>query len=398
MKSGTPGFNGLRLKEAREARGMSAITLADLIGVTRGAVSQYESNRQSPRPEVMRLISQALNLPPHFFLRPSDTRSRTLFWRCMSAATKAARMRAARRYGWLRDIVAYIQRYIKFPKSAFADVSLPDDPARLTADEIDDAATALRTDWGLGNDGPVSNMVWLLESKGAVVTRCDLLAETLDAFSEWDEFDRANIILGADNRSAARSRFNAAHELGHMLLHKSIRRTAINQNDSFRLIEWQADRFAGAFLMPAAAFADDFYSPSLDALRAMKERWGVSIAAMINRAEELRLIDESQARSLWINLSRRKWKTTEPLDDSTPPELPTFLKRSVALLIEKRLMAPSELAIQLGLSQRDVESLIGLSEGYLDSAEPEVTVLDDAETHHADDSHIIPFPARRAAL
>jgi transcriptional regulator with XRE-family HTH domain len=40
---GTPGFVGDRLREAREARGLSAVSLADLLGITRQAISLYES-------------------------------------------------------------------------------------------------------------------------------------------------------------------------------------------------------------------------------------------------------------------------------------------------------------------------------------------------------------------
>jgi predicted transcriptional regulator len=53
MKPGTPGFVGARLKEAREARFLSAIALADLVGVSRQAISLYENGAKTPGPEVM---------------------------------------------------------------------------------------------------------------------------------------------------------------------------------------------------------------------------------------------------------------------------------------------------------------------------------------------------------
>ncbi len=69
MRSGTSGFVGARLREAREARELTAIALADLIGVTRQAVSQYESGIQTPAPYVMRRIMDVLRLPLQFFWR-----------------------------------------------------------------------------------------------------------------------------------------------------------------------------------------------------------------------------------------------------------------------------------------------------------------------------------------
>ena len=39
MKLGTPGFVGPRLREAREGRGLTAMSLAELLGITRSAIS-----------------------------------------------------------------------------------------------------------------------------------------------------------------------------------------------------------------------------------------------------------------------------------------------------------------------------------------------------------------------
>ena len=58
MKSGTPGFVASRLREAREARALTGIALAEMVGVTRQAISNYEIGRGSPRPEVLKKISQ----------------------------------------------------------------------------------------------------------------------------------------------------------------------------------------------------------------------------------------------------------------------------------------------------------------------------------------------------
>ncbi len=394
MKAGTPGFNGLRLREAREARGLTAVALADLIGVTRGAVSQYETDRQSPAPQTMSQISRTLNLPVHFFLRPLVPKEPAMrFWRCMNSATKAARVRAGRRHDWLREIVFFLRRYINFPLVSFPALGIGDDPTRIDESQIEEFAVESRRFWAINDDEPIANMVWLLESKGAIVCRCELEAATLDAFSEWDASGgRPYIVLGSDKQSAARSRFDAAHELAHVVLHKDIKGADLGRPGSFKLIEDQAHRFALAFLLPAAPFSEEFYAPSLDALRSMKERWGVSIAAMIIRARQLGLVSESQERNLWINMGRRKWRTREPLDDKMPVEQPRFLRKCIDLLIKRGITAPNELVAQLGLSGADVEKLTGLPSGYLLSAEPEVRLLGDRESADDAGGDILRFP------
>lgn len=394
MRPGTPGFIGARLREAREARGLTAIVLADLTNVTRAAISQYENGHQSPSPEIMREISRALNVPLQRFLRPMVVRNRgAIFYRCMNSATKRARARAERQYDWLRDIVEFLEKYVRFPEVRYPTSEVPAEPVRIENETIDELATDARRFLGLG-DGPISNVTWLLENNGAVLSRIELGAATLDAFSEWHwEDKRPFVILAADKESAARTKFDAAHELGHLLLHRRINPALLNQNACFKLVEAQANRFASAFLLPASSFGSEFYAPSLDAFRSLKQRWGVSISAMIMRSSQLGLINEEQQKRLWMNMARRKWKAKEPLDDILEPEAPRFLKRCLETLLDRRIMTPQELSFQLGIPARDIERLAGLPPGRLGVTNPPVDLIGEPES--TDDSTgqmILRFP------
>jgi Zn-dependent peptidase ImmA (M78 family) len=208
------------------------------------------------------------------------------------------------------------------------------------------------------------------------MARHELGAYKLDAFSQWERSDDTpHIILGADKGSAARSRYDAAHELGHMILHRKILEGTLHHTDQFALIEDQAHRFAGAFLLPRRTFSEEFYSASLDVLRSLKAKWKVSIAAMIKRAGQLRLIDDEQERRLWINLSRRGWRLREPLDDELEPEEPRVLRRAVELLVNSSTIQRHEVVFQLSLTPKDVEDLVGLPSGYLSEATGQVELL-----------------------
>ena len=355
-------------------------------------MSQYEREHQSPSPEVMRKISGCLNVPVAFFLRQSRPEpSGTIFYRCMSAATKRARLRAEHRYKWLREIVSYLREYVRCPEVKFPEFDLPTDPNQIGDDHIEELATETRRAWGLGQ-GPISNVTWLLENHGAVVTRCELGAATLDAFSEWNPSDATPyVILGSGKGSAARSRFDAAHELGHMVLHRHLRRSLLQQADSFDLIETQAHQFAGAFLLPGRPFAEDAYLPLLDSFRVLKEKWRVSIAAMVKRAVQLHLISEAHERRLWVNVGRRKWRTKEPLDDVLEPEQPRFLRRAMELLITKGIVAPNELPLRLALAVHDIEELTGLDAGYLRGAESDIELVGH-NSERKEEAQIIRFP------
>ena len=366
MRPGTPGFIGAKLREAREARVLNASVLADILGVSRQAVSQYENGKQTPAPQVMRRIAEVLNVPPHYFLTPSLASSDgTLYWRSLASATKAVRLGVERRFGWMRSIEAFLRGYLTFPRANLPDFDVPNDIGRLDDHHVEAMATEARRFWGL-KDGPISNVTWLIENNGVIMARFDLGAEKLDAFSQWDARNGAPyVVLGADKASAARSRFDAAHELAHLLLHKRLGQTTVNTTTLHPLIEGQAHRFAGAFLLPAASFAADLYgNPSLSLFRSLKEKWRVSIALMIMRSKKLGIIGPEQARRLWINYSSNGWKRGEPYDDIFEPEQPRLLRRSIELLVDRNVIPREEIPFRLALSASDIEKIVGLPLGY----------------------------------
>lgn len=407
MKQGTSGFIGGRLRHAREARGLSAIGLADLIGVTRTAVYQYENDEQSPRPEVMEHISQVLNLPAAYFRYvPQYPEIGSIFYRSLSASTKTARLRAERRYDWLREIVGYVKKFVLLPPVNLPDINPSSNPTAIRRDEIEEIASQARLFWHLG-DGPLKNVIGLLESNGIIVASDELGADTLDAFSDAKGMgDTPFVILGSDKAVAVRSRLDAIHELGHLILHHRVDRKRLNNKTEHALMEQQAFQFAGAFLFPAKTFAREFYSASLDSLKLMKPKWKVSIAMMIKRATELEFITAEQARRLWINYGRRGWKTREPLDDEIEIEQPSLSRLAFEIIAKNNPQASMDILGSLPYAASDIEALACLPPGFLGSQvvsklEPAVHVLQDrrAKKHTKNDSQqlkakIIRFPTQ----
>jgi Zn-dependent peptidase ImmA (M78 family)/DNA-binding XRE family transcriptional regulator len=378
MRPGTPGFVGTRLREAREARGLTATLLADLLGVSRQAMSQYENGSVTPHPDMMDRLCEKLNLPPKFFWRPAGPKEGgAVIYRSMSAATKGSRVRAERRLGWLQEIVGYLRQFLEFPRVNFPTFALPEDPTRISTEQIEESASQCRRFWGLA-DGPIPNVVRLLENNGAIVSRDALEAETLDAFSVWSSVDGLPyVVLNSEKESAVRSRYDVAHELGHLVLHPEIDRARLNRAAEHRLVEQQAHLFAGAFLLPAPTFAEDFYVPTLDSIRRLKSRWKVSIGAMIKRARQLELMTDEQERRLWINYSRRGWRTGEPLDDVLSPKEPQLLRRAIEVLVDEGIASPEAVVEGAPPYQpSDIEHLACLPDGYFsEGSAPGVRLL-----------------------
>lgn len=361
---------------------MSASTLSELLPVSRAAVSQYETDQRSPSPEVMGIICQALNFPQTFFCRdPRPETENPIFYRSLSSATKVSRMRANRRLGWMHDMADYVRAFVDLPLPNLPPVDhLADQPAMIDARDIERAASDLRRFWRLG-DGPIDNIVWLVENNGLLVARTSLDTAKMDALSVCNEHDATPyILLNRDKGTACRWRFDVGHELGHMVLHRHMPRAVIEHPANHALIEKQASRFAAALLLPARSLIDDFHAATLDSLLVLKERWGVAVKAIITRCNELHIIREDTARRLYMNHSRRRWVVQEPLDDIMAPEQPALMRRSIEMLVEDGTCGSEEISTALPYSLRDLAELSNLPASFFGGRSAEVATLEPSAT------------------
>jgi len=103
-------------------------------------------------------------------------------------------------------------------------------------------------------------------------------------------------IIVPSHTSAARDRFTIAHELGHYFIHylfsfdeESLKERSLiaYRKDSHR-VEWEANWFAAAFLMPSDAFQREYVRTG-GHLERVAEYFRVSSAAARVRAKDLGL-------------------------------------------------------------------------------------------------------------
>ncbi len=403
MKVGTLGFEGTRLREAREARGLAASALAELVSVSKQAISRYENGADSPHPTVMQRISNVLNLPTAFFLRAAEPDPGTVvFFRSMSAATKAARTRARRRQQWVQMIASFLEEFLEFPPAHFPDFPVPSNPHHITPEQIEQLALDLRRYWKLGN-GPISNITWLCENHGAIVVRDELQSDALDALSTWVN-GRPYVVLGADKASAVRSRFDLAHEVGHTILHRRIDPARLVHPTDFKLIEDQAHRFASALILPQPSYAQDVFLPTLESFLTLKAKWLASVGMQIKRVDDLHLASPEQVQQLWISYGRRKWRSHEPLDDELPIEEPRVLRHSIELALKAGVLTPADIRERLPLAATDIEDLTGLPYGTMGEGPPPVRVLSLSNRRTArqqrdvEQGELIDFPTERQRM
>ena len=364
--SGAIGFNGDRLAQARRARGITATDLASMTQVSAQSLSKYENDHQTPRHDTVDRLATVLGFSKQYFFRETPAMDvRPVFWRSKLSAQSSDLERAFVRLEWLKEIVDYLGSFFDFPALHILDVQPPDDPAKITNDFIEETAAAVRREWGV-NRGPLPDAIELVEGSGILVSRIHVYAEKVDAFSQWsDRFGIPFIMLSRDKSSAARQRWDVMHELGHVLLHQRIAGEALNNRATYKTLEKQADTFASQMLLPESDFLDELYAPTLDGMLSLKERWGVSVGAMIMRCKALDLLGDDASKRAWMNYTRRGWRKGEPFDGKMRKEEPHLIRRSFEMLIEEGVQTVADIRDALPFPPEDLEELADLEPGTL---------------------------------
>ena len=362
MRTGVTGVQPERLLQARLCRGLTQAALATMVGRSSGTVSKWENGDQAPEAAALERLSACLAFPASWFMKPVPAYGNNVcFYRSNSSVTKEAQTISQIRLQWLNEVSLTLQEWLDWPQ-----VNIPSigkvDHRNITDSEIESAALACRQTWKLGM-GPISDVVLALENAGAICVREELGFTRMDGASRWFDTDcRPYVFLAADKANGVRSRFDAAHELGHLVLHRTV--DGIEFFKRYPEIERQAHFFAGAFLLPAETFAAEIMRPSLDTFMALKPRWKVSVGAMIMRCLQLGIIDSEYSTRLWKNYSARGWRKGEPLDEKIVFEPARLLPRAITLLVSDGALTKDGILAAIGLGASDCERLCGLPEGF----------------------------------
>ena len=355
-------FDPTRLTQARNLLGKTKRWLADELGVTPAAISQYEMGTNRPRPDLLPRLAEVLEVPLSFFLagRPHA--------RLDASAAHFRSLRSTRAYQRAKAIALTEQAWeltyalekrvqlplVGLPGFAGGEVhpgtDLPSDPVA--------AARALRIAWGLGA-GPITHLIRRLESHGIVVLtpqRDDDL-QTVDAFST-SRLPRPIIVL-TPNRTddVYRHRFSAAHELAHLVLHGDATPGDITQ-------EREADTFAAEFLTPRETILPELPTRvDLHKLSQLRNSWGVSVHSLLYRCRELGLLSDSAASRAYQrlhDLQDQPGFTPEPLA-GYPGEQPALLAEAFNLACEHGLSI-ADLAHELAWTVPRVRQMLGVEE------------------------------------
>jgi Zn-dependent peptidase ImmA (M78 family)/transcriptional regulator with XRE-family HTH domain len=364
-------FDPRRLTLARWAAGLTRRALAEQVGLSPASITQYEAGNTTPQPQTVAQIGLALGVPRSYFSGGSGRR-RSLgeprsFFRSMRSTRQWERDQADARAEHVYDVVLHVDQFLHLPEVQVPHLRISSEHA--ARQEVEACAMELRRIWEMPA-GPVSHVVRLLEVSGAIVARLQSTNPRLDAFSRWFE-ERPLVLLWDGKDDKGRSRFDAAHELAHLVMHHEPEPGAVWQ-------ERQANAFAAAFLMPAQWILDELprRAPRLqdwDGLAELRSRWGVSIATLFYRARELGTLTESAFRRSMIRLTDLDLRHHDG-DALGAAEQPSLLAEAVGQVMERRGLDLDGLAEELCFSRAQLDDVLGGRPATAHSADPSTKV------------------------
>lgn len=325
---------------------MTKTELAKRVGVTVAAITQYELAQSKPSVDVAARIALGLGLPLEFFEpgKPApETDSTLAHFRSLRSTTQRERDQAIA-FGHLAyEVLTAIEAHVDLPVARLPCLQLPE---QLAPADVTNAARETRVVMKVPA-GPIANVVRLLEAHGVLVLRLPEMSRRVDAFSHRYG-ERPAAFLSPTKADRARGRFDASHELGHLVMHH-------DADPGTRPVENQAHAFAAEFLMPAVEVEQDLPRKlDWEQLHEAKRRWGTSLKALLYRAHVLRIVTEHTYKRGMMQLA--EWGDPEP-GQLGPAESPTMIGAAVQLVSSVGIKL-ADLADQAGLPTSIVEVVV----------------------------------------
>lgn len=358
----------VRIKEAREYNRLSTTELADKIDKTRQAVSQFENGTTKPTPEVLWRIADATGFPLEYFFKESKQQNGTMsqipLYRGSPSKTETLKRSYEIATSWSSDVVDYLKNYV-----VLLDVNLPEDIEFDPFSNVDllmrieEVAEKVRKHWHLGK-GPIHDLVGILENNGFIISKIPNKAKEVEAFSLWVK-GVPHIFYEGNRNTSTSYIFSICHELGHLILHAGLQKEELQNKSLYNEIEQQAHLFAGAFLMPAETFGNEYLTSNLNSFIQIKKKWGVSLAAMIMRANVLGIIDEQQKSYLYRQLSGRGYRKHEPYDDEIVFQEPSMIYNSIQLLLDNKIITFQDFVNNIAIPKDALAAICSISEEYI---------------------------------
>lgn len=326
---------GKNLKYYRLKNNMTKKALADAIGVTPMAITNYENGDRNPNMDTLKSLANALNIKVTDFL--ANTGGELQF--------SHGKFRKGSKLGvmnqeYIREAVEeYFGRFfqvVSFLGGQRILEPVPEIKKIPWMDDTENAAKELRKYLGISINGPVPNLVEILENKGILVLFIEVDS---DYFSGMNgTVNGIPYIVINRTMSAARIRSTIVHEVAHFVFDWPENLTDKDEEDL-------ATAISGAFLFPKEdAYRELGYKRSAisKAMTMTCKEYGISIYMLVKRARLCEIINDSVEKVFYIRASKAGWRKVEP-DWGIQKEEPNLFEQLVY-----RAVTEEEISVQKG--------------------------------------------------
>jgi Zn-dependent peptidase ImmA (M78 family)/transcriptional regulator with XRE-family HTH domain len=323
-------FNPAQLRLARDLRALPAEHLAVKAGCSLPEIRAFEAGTLEPTHRMLLRLSLVLETPVEFFgAEPTEMPPAVdqCHFRQLRPALALRRRQAVGEIAMLARLLEGAALHIELPNDLVTELTA----SPTTTDEVEQLAERVRSVWGLGRE-PVLSVAHAFESHGACLWRLPKSLSALGSFSVWH---RGRPFVALCRESSMSSRLDAAHELGHLLMH-------FEPMPGHPGFERGADRFARAFLLPREAIrAEAPECLDWEAFARLEARWGAPLPVLVERAFEVGVLRESAYLTALAHPEIHQCR-----HDSFPEE-PRLIRRVVHMLADDSLL--DGVAHQLGV-------------------------------------------------
>jgi Zn-dependent peptidase ImmA (M78 family) len=292
---------GTKLRTARKAAQLSTRAVAEKLkgrfAVSHATVANYETGRSVPPVDVLEALAVMYERPSSWFLEANWSLSGVKYRNLKS------KVRVADRHSYEAAAQRWLEAYVKLelrlerPLKRHVEFTCSPDDNDATL------ANNLRKALGITSDDPVGSVIRSLEKLG--IRTLELPTNiAIDGLAA--RYRDEHVVVLNPTTANDRCRLNAAHELAHVILGDC------ETSDSSKQIEQRAFSVASHFLLPEKRLREAFNGRSLVKMAVYKEHFGISLAAMVYRAQQSRIISQAVAKRLWIEFSNRGWRLKEP--------------------------------------------------------------------------------------
>lgn len=305
------------LKRLRSVQQLTQVELAEKAGLSRAGYRNIEGGKATPRSSTLEALADALEVPLRELLAPVPVLQHVRFRSFERLRTREGILADVGR--WLSDfneLEDILEDRRPYTLSGMAP------PARrgkgATKTSAIEMAAAVRDRFGLGPRETVRDICGLLEANGIKVFPHRIASDAFFGLSVAEEDGGPAVVVNTWERiSVERWIFTAAHELGHLVLHRPEYR--IEEVEEGKTQEKEANLFASHFLMPDEVFRDEWNEarglPFLDRVLKVKRIFQVSYKTVLYRLAETGKIESNVWQRFQSDYRRRHGRTLMKEDE-----------------------------------------------------------------------------------